>query len=165
MAEDGLRALGGADAADEAVHPVGVGDAPADVGVHGERLVDGVAARVVNGFLPGEYNEAAGASALRAKGETVRSLKVTVKAPADSDEEEWFNLRAEVSPESWPKLDEGLRVAGVIIGAAATKKQRVAAWGEEYLGSHPAPADEHADDVLFASEDDFELASRIDSLA
>ncbi len=93
---------------------------------------------------------------LRAKGETVRSLKVAVKAPADSDEEEWVNLRAEVSPESWPKLDEGLRAAGVILGASATKKQRVAVWGEEYLGSHPAPADEHADDVLFAPEDDLE---------
>ena len=92
---------------------------------------------------------------LRAKGETVRSLKVTVKAPADN-EEEWVNLCAEVSPESWPKLVEGLRVAGVIMGAAATKKQRVNAWGEEYLGSHPVPADEHADDVLFASENDFE---------
>jgi hypothetical protein len=93
---------------------------------------------------------------LRAKPETIRSLKVTVKTPADSDEEEWVNLRAEVSPESWPKLDEGLRIAGVIMGAAATKKQRVAAWGEEYLGTHPAPADERADDVLFAPEDDLE---------
>jgi len=93
---------------------------------------------------------------LRAKGETVRSLKVAVKAPADSDEEEWVNLRAEVLPGSWPKLDEGLRVAGVILGAAATKKQRVNAWGEEYLGSHPSPADEHADDVLFAPDDELQ---------
>jgi len=93
---------------------------------------------------------------LRTKAETVRSLKVAVKAPPDSDEEEWVNLRAEVSPERWPKLDEGLRVAGVIIGAAATKKQRVNVWGQEYLGSHPAPADEHADDVMFASGGDLE---------
>src|SRR6267378_1793044 len=61
---------------------------------------------------------------LVSKAETVRSLTAKVKAPADSDEEEWVNLRAEVLPEQWPKLDEGLRVAGVIIGAAATKKQR-----------------------------------------
>ncbi len=93
---------------------------------------------------------------LVSKAETVRSLTAKVKAPADSDEEEWVNLRAEVLPEQWPKLDEGLRVAGVIIGAAATKKQRVNAWGAEFLSSHPAPADERADDVLFASEDELE---------
>ena len=93
---------------------------------------------------------------LRAKAETVRSLRVAVKAPSDPDEEEWLNLCADVSPEQWPKLDEGLRLAGVIIDAAATKKQRISAWGAEYLSSHPAPADDHADDVLFASENDLE---------
>jgi hypothetical protein len=93
---------------------------------------------------------------LRAKAETVRSLKAAVKAPADQDEEEWVNLCAEVSPERRPSIDEGLRLAGIAVGAAATKMQRVSAWAEEYLSSHPAPADEHADDVLFASEDDVE---------
>jgi hypothetical protein len=94
---------------------------------------------------------------LRSKAETVRSLKVTVKAPPEPDEEEWVNLRAEVSPEKWPTLDEGLRASGVVIGATATKMQRVNVWGQEYLSTHPAAADEHADDVLFAPED--ELAS------
>ena len=42
LAEDGLGALDAAHPADEAVHAAGVGDAPADVGVDGERLVDGV---------------------------------------------------------------------------------------------------------------------------
>src|SRR6266446_5501222 len=93
---------------------------------------------------------------LRAKPETVRSLKVAVKAPPEPDEEEWVNLRAEVSPEKWPVLDEGLRVSGVVIGATATKMQRVNTWGQEYLSTHPAPADEHADDVLFAPEDGLE---------
>jgi hypothetical protein len=93
---------------------------------------------------------------LRAKPETVRSLKVRVKAPPEPDDEEWVNLRAEVSPEKWPVLDEGLRVSGVVIGATATKMQRVNTWGQEYLSSRPAPADEHADDILFAPEDELE---------
>jgi hypothetical protein len=93
---------------------------------------------------------------VQAKGETVRSLKVRVKAPADPDEDEWVNLCADVSPEKLPTLDEGLRVAGMMIGATATKMQRVNAWAEEHLSSHPAPANEHADDVLFTSEDDIE---------
>jgi hypothetical protein len=62
---------------------------------------------------------------LRGKAETVRSLKVTVKAPPEPGEEEWVNLCAEVPPEKRPGLDEGLRLAGVVIverqGAAATK--------------------------------------------
>ena len=93
---------------------------------------------------------------IRGMAETVRSLKVTVKAPPEPDEEEWVNLRAEVSPEKWPMLDEGLRLSGVVIGATATKMRRVNTWGEEYLSTHPAPADEHADDVLFAPEDQLE---------
>jgi hypothetical protein len=93
---------------------------------------------------------------LRAKAETVRSLKAAVKAPADQDEEEWDNLCAEISPEKRPVIDEGLRLAGIVVGATATKMQRVSAWAEEHLSSHPAPADEHADHVLFASEDDVE---------
>jgi len=93
---------------------------------------------------------------IRGKAETVRSLKVTAKAPPEPDEEEWVNLCAEVSPEKWPSLDEGLRVSGVVIGATATKMQRVNTWAEEFHSTHPAPADEHEDDVLFASEDDFE---------
>jgi len=93
---------------------------------------------------------------LRAKAETVRSLKVAVKAPADSDEEEWVNFCADVSPEKLPALDEGLRLAGVIIGATATKNQRINAWGQEYLSSHPAPPDDRADDVLFGSEEEVE---------
>ena len=93
---------------------------------------------------------------LVAKGETVRSLKAKVKAPPDPDEEEWVNLCADVSPEKRPVIDEGLRLAGVAIGATATKMQRVNAWAEEQLSTHAAPADEHADDVLFSSEDDFE---------
>ena len=93
---------------------------------------------------------------LIAKAETVRSLKARVKAPPDPDDEEWVNLCAEVSPEKLPTLDEGLRLAGVIIGATATKMQRVNAWAEEHLSTHPAPADERADDVLFTPEDDLE---------
>jgi hypothetical protein len=95
---------------------------------------------------------------LRAKAETVRSLKVAVKAPPDPDDEEWVNLCAEVSPEKRPALDEGLRLAGIVIGATATRMQRVNTWGQEYLGTHPAPADEHADDVFFAPEDELEAA-------
>src|SRR5207237_8297656 len=53
---------------------------------------------------------------LIAMGETVRSLRARVSAPADPDEEEWVNLCADVSPEKMPTLDEGLRVAGVSVG-------------------------------------------------
>src|SRR5256886_7773843 len=72
---------------------------------------------------------------LVAKAETVRALKVRVKAPPDPDDEEWVNLCADVLPEKLPTLDEGLRLAGVIIGATATKMQRVNAWAAEYLSS------------------------------
>ena len=92
---------------------------------------------------------------------TVRSLRARVSAPADPDEEEWVNLCADVSPEKMPTLDEGLRVAGVIVGATATKMQRVNAWAEEHLSTHPAPADERADDVLFTPEDDLEPLKRL----
>ena len=61
---------------------------------------------------------------IRGMAETVRSLKVTVKAPPEPDEEEWVSLRAEVLPEKWPMLDEGLRLSGVVIGATATKMRR-----------------------------------------
>src|SRR6266404_7534585 len=98
---------------------------------------------------------------LRAKAETVRSLKVAVEAPADPDDEEWVNLCADVSPEKLPALDEGSRLAGVIIGATATKMQRLNAWAEEFQSSHPAPADEHADDVLFTPEDDLESLKKL----
>ena len=90
------------------------------------------------------------------KAETVRSLNARVKAPADPDEEKWVNLCADVSPEQLPTLDEGLRLAGVIVGATATKMQRLNAWAEEFQSSHPAPPDERADDVLFIAEDDLE---------
>ncbi len=98
---------------------------------------------------------------LIAKAETVRSLKARVKAPPDPDDEEWVNLYANVSPEKLPMLDEGLRLAGVIIGATATKMQRVNAWAEEHLSTHPAPADERADDVLFTPEDDLEPLKKL----
>src|SRR5438270_8706559 len=90
------------------------------------------------------------------KAETVRSLKARVKAPPDPDDEEWVNLCAEILPEKRSVIDEGLRLAGVAIGVTATKMQRVNAWAEELLSTHAAPSDDHADDVLFASEDDFE---------
>ncbi len=98
---------------------------------------------------------------LRAKAETVRSLKVAVKAAPDPDDEAWVNLCADVSPEQMPVLKEGLRLAGVMLGATATKMQRVNAWAEEFQSSHPAPPDEHADDVLFTPEDDRETLEKV----
>jgi len=94
-------------------------------------------------------------------GETVRSLRARVSAPAAPDEEEWVNLCADVSPEKMPTLDEGLRVAGVIVGATATKMQRVNAWAQEFQSAHPAPPDEHADDVHFTPEDDLETLKKL----
>ena len=93
---------------------------------------------------------------LRGKSETVRSLRVAVNAPPDPDDEEWKNLSAEIAPEQRPVLDEGLSLAGIAIGAASTTMQRVKAWSEEYLGSHPSPPDERADDVHFTSGEDID---------
>src|SRR5262249_7541940 len=89
---------------------------------------------------------------LTAVAETVRSLKAAVKAPPDPDDEKWLKLSSELSPEKRPMLDEGLRMAGIVLGATATKMQRVNAWGQEYLSSHEAPADDHADNLLFSEE-------------
>ncbi len=94
-------------------------------------------------------------------GETVRSPDARVKAPRDPDDEAWVNLCADVSPDKMPTLDEALRVAGVILGATATKMQRVHAWAQEFQGAHPAPPDDHADDVLFTREDDLESFKKL----
>jgi hypothetical protein len=94
-------------------------------------------------------------------GETVRSLNARVKVPRDPDDEAWVNLCADVSPDKMPALDEGLRVAGVILGATATKMQRVHAWAQEFQGAHPAPPDDHAEDVLFTREDDLESFKKL----
>src|SRR2546427_11575081 len=97
---------------------------------------------------------------LRGIAKTVRSLKAEVqaagKAPPEPDDEKWVNFSSEVSPEKRAMLEEGLRVAGIVIGATATKMQRVNAWGQEYLSSHSAPADDHADSVLFTAADELE---------
>jgi HNH endonuclease len=91
---------------------------------------------------------------LEAMGSTVRALQAKVDAPPEADEEKWLRFSAEVSPANRPLLDEGLRVAGIVLGAASTKGQRVNSWSEEYLGSHPAPADQRADDLHFSPEDE-----------
>src|SRR2546421_90488 len=97
---------------------------------------------------------------LRGIAKTVRSLKVEVKAagkaPPEPDDEKWVNFSSEVSPEKRAMLEEGLRLAGIVIGATARKMQRVNAWGQEYLSSHSAPADDHADSVLFTAADELE---------
>ena len=87
-----------------------------------------------------------------AKGETVRSLSARVKAPPDPRDETWLHFSAEVPPEQRPVLDEGLRLAGIAIGATSSRMQRLDAWAQEYLGTHPGPEDDRADDVFFAPE-------------
>lgn len=87
------------------------------------------------------------------KAETVRSLKVKVARPRESDEEDWRRFSAEVAPEKRPILDEGLDCAGKLLGTTATKMQRVQIWGEEFLGSHPEPGDDQMDDLLFAKDE------------
>jgi len=104
---------------------------------------------------------------LRGIAKTVRSLKAEVKAagkaPPEPDDEKWVNFSSEVSPEKRAMLEEGLRLAGIVIGATATKMQRVNAWGQEYLSSHSAPADDQADNVLFSPEDQLEaLKARLE---
>jgi HNH endonuclease len=98
---------------------------------------------------------------LRAKAETVRSLQAAVKAPADPADEEWVNLTADVSPEQLSTLNEGLRLTGVILGAAASRMQKVQAWAQERLGSDLAPGLDAADDVLFSSADDFDSIKKV----
>ena len=95
-----------------------------------------------------------------AKGETVRSLSARIKAPPDPRDETWLHFSAEVPPEKRPVLEEGERLAGIAIGATSSKMQRLDAWAQEYLGSHPASEDDRADDVLFAAEDELEEVKR-----
>ena len=83
------------------------------------------------------------------KGETVRSLSARVKAPPDACDEIWLHFSAEVPPQQRPVLDEALRLAGVAIGATSSRMQRLVAGAQEYLGTHPAPDDDRADDVFF----------------
>ena len=64
---------------------------------------------------------------LRGIAKTVRSLKAEVKAVGKAP----------------PEPDD-------------EKMQRVNAWGQEYLSSHSAPADDHADSVLFTAADELE---------
>src|SRR3954471_10640486 len=71
---------------------------------------------------------------LRAKAETVRTLRKAVRADLDPDDEEWHRLTAAVAPEQRPILDEGLRWGGIVLGARSKKVERVEAWGQEYLG-------------------------------
>jgi hypothetical protein len=94
------------------------------------------------------------------KGETVRSLNARVKAPPDPRDETWLHFAAEVPPEKRPVLEEGQRLAGIAIGAASSKMQRLNAWAQEYLGSHPAPEDDRAADVFFVAEDALEDVKR-----
>ena len=95
-----------------------------------------------------------------AKGDTVRSLNARVKAPPDPRDETWLHFSAEVPPEKRPVLEEGLRLAGIAIGATSSRMQRLNAWAQEYLGSNPAPEDDRADDVFFAEEDALEDLKR-----
>src|SRR5438445_8483843 len=118
-------------------------------------------ARKAEIIAPGALGDHQADWSVSGMGETVRRLRPRVSAPAAPDEEEWVNLCADVSPEKMPTLDEGLRVAGVIVGATATKMQRVNAWAQEFQSAHPAPADEHADDVHFTPEDDLETLKKL----
>jgi len=93
----------------------------------------------------------------RAKAGTVRSLKAEVKGPRDPDEEEWLNLRTQMPPEKRPAIDLGLALAGMVLEKpTASNCERVAAWCQEYMGSHEVPADEHVDDLMFTAENELE---------
>ena len=82
---------------------------------------------------------------LRAKEDTVRSLKKEVKAPRDPDDEELMTASFVVAAEDRPVIAEGLRWGGIVLGHRSTKPQRVEAWGQEYFGAHPAPPDDGTD--------------------
>src|SRR2546427_4271036 len=111
-------------------------------------------------IAPGAVGENELPWVLRGIAKTGRSLKVegkaAGKAPPEPDDEKWVNFSSEVSPEKRAMLEEGLRLAGIVVGATSTKMQRVNAWGQEYLSSHSAPADDHADSVLFTAAAELE---------
>lgn len=90
---------------------------------------------------------------LMAKGETVRSLRARLAAPSDSADDEWLNLTAPVAPEQLTTVRKGMKAAGMFLKPFASKMARVRIMAQEFLGSHPAPEDDKADDVHFADDE------------
>ncbi len=88
---------------------------------------------------------------LMTNGETVRSLRARLAAPSDSADDRWLNLVAPVPPEKQRVVHKAMRVAGKFLRAGASKMERLEIMGQEFLGSHPAPEDDKADDVYFAA--------------
>ncbi len=103
-----------------------------------------VSARKADAILPVARGIAEEAWVRRAPGETVRALKVAVKAAIGGEPEEderWERASVGISSEARAKLDEALSLAGKVLGATTPKWQRLEAICCEYLGAHPEADD------------------------
>jgi hypothetical protein len=101
-----------------------------------------VTARKAESVLPVARGEDEAAWTERAKVETVRALRASVKAAGttdDDEDEEWERVEVTVDDATRAKLDDAMALAGRLLGANAPKWQRLEAICEEFLGAHPAP--------------------------
>ncbi|HET9684621.1 MAG TPA: hypothetical protein VFP15_10985, partial [Gemmatimonadaceae bacterium] len=98
-----------------------------------------VSVRRAEAVLPVAKGDAEAGWVVRARRETVRALKVAVGEQCagrePEEDERWTHLRAEVSPDTRPIVEEAMALAGKLLGATAPRWQRLEALCEEYLGS------------------------------
>ena len=86
---------------------------------------------------------------------TVRGLHAKLKEPRDPDEGKWFNLSCELEPDQQLIVRTAMALAGWVLDRpTATALQRLQAMLQEYLGSHEAPPDDHADDAWLKAADE-----------
>ena len=100
--------------------------------------------RQAEAILPVAHGDAEASWVARGRMDTVRGLKVAVKAPdaaEPEEDEEWGRLSMPLSPESRAVVEEGLAVAGKALGANVPKGLRYGALCEEFLSAHMAPDD------------------------
>ena len=116
-----------------------------------------VSVRKAEAILPVARGEAEESWVARARsGETVRSLKVAVKAVIGCEPEEdeaWDRVSLPLSPEARPAVEKAVELTGKILGRTAPKWQRVEVICQEYIGAHGAPDEIAAAGVLRAPVD------------
>jgi len=114
--------------------------------------------RQAEAILPVARGDAEASWVARGRMDTVRGLKVAVKdpdAPEPEEDEEWGRLSIPLSEEARPVVEEGLAVAGKVLGANVPKGLRCGALCEEFLNAHMAPDEGgDADPALSASAKD-----------
>ncbi len=77
----------------------------------------------------------------RARRESVRGLLEAVRGGAAREEEAFGTVWVELETEERATVDEAMRVAGRLLGAASPRWQRLEAICQEFLGAHPEQDD------------------------